>query len=510
MQKQILINAEPKEIRVAVLEGNSLQEYYVERPEHKRIVGNLYKGRVDAIVPGLAAAFVDIGMDKDGFLYAGDVTSEHEDYSSLEFDEVILDQSKRRPSRTAIDKLLKKSQEILVQIVKEAIGTKGPRLTQYVSIPGCFLVLMPLQKGHCGISKKIEGDDRARIKKVLGELKAANDVGIIVRTAAQGVAPRELKRELKFLLKMWGRVKNLAQKERAPKLIYQEYDLILRVIRDVLTSVYSEKKGGVDGIGTLLIDSKDEHRRIMKFLRMVMPSLRSKVKLYHGSQGLFEEYGIEKEIRKLYGKKVWLRTKGSIVIEQTESLVAIDVNTAGFSGKRNPEDTAFITNMEAAKEAARQIRLRDMGGIIIIDFIDMELNDHRRKVQKTLIEALQKDKAKTEVLNVSSIGVVEMTRQRVGRGLGATVFQECPYCRGSGMVKSAQTLSIEVFRKLKKILSEKRARNIDVKLHPDVATFFTKSDKSLISFIENRYRCRVNIKSEEGFHIEDIKIDPAF
>lgn len=498
MQKQILINSEPKETRVAVLEGNTLQEYYVERSGYKRIVGNIYKGKVDAIIPGLAAAFVDIGLEKDGFLYAGDVATETIDHLPLEFDESLLEDAKRKPFED-IDKLLKKSQEIPVQIEKEAIGTKGPRLTQYISLPGRFLVLMPLQKGHIGISKKIETEERARIKKMLQELRIPGDVGLIIRTAAQGVTLRELTRELKFLLKIWGRVRSLTQRERAPKLVYEEYDLILRVVRDLFT----------EEVATLLLDSKDEYRRIMKFLRMVLPNLRSKVKLHRGPKGIFEEYGIEKEIEKLYARKVWLKSKGCIVIEQTESLVAIDVNTAGFSGKRNPEETAFITNMEAAKEIARQIRLRDMGGIIIIDFIDMEMKDHRHKVRQALEDGLRRDKAKTEVLSVSSIGVVEMTRQRLGRSLEAMAFQDCPYCHGEGTVKAVSTVSIEVFRKLKKLLGESRIRNVEIRVHPDVASFLLGQDKALLSFTERKYRCHLGIKSDPSLHIEDTHVSSA-
>jgi ribonuclease G len=498
MQKQILINSEPKETRVAVLEGNTLQEYFVERPGHKGIVGNIYKGRVDAIVTGLAAAFVDIGLDKDGFLYAGDVATESVDSLPLEFDESVLEERKKGFSEE-IDKLLKKNQEILIQIEKDAVSTKGPRLTQYISIPGRFLVLMPLQKRHIGISKRIEGDERARIKKILSELRIPNDIGLIVRTAAQKAAPREFGRELKFLLKIWGRIKSISNRERAPKLVYEEYDLILRVVRDLFT----------DDIDSLMLDSKDEHHRVMKFLKMVMPGLRPKVKLYRGTKGLFEEFGIEKEVEKLYAKKVWLKSKGTIVIEQTESLVAIDVNTAGFSGKRNPEETAFATNMEAAREIARQIRLRDMGGIIIIDFIDMEYRDHRHKVHQALEEALRRDKAKTEVLSVSSIGVVEMTRQRMGKSLQAMTFQDCPYCHGEGQVKSASTVCIEIFRRLRKALSESKSRHMELVAHPEIANFLTTQDKSLISFVERRYHCRITIRPDQTRHIEDVHILPV-
>jgi len=498
MQKQILINAEPKETRVAILEGNVLQEYYVERAGHKRIVSNIYKGRVEAIIPGLAAAFIDIGLERDGFLYAGDVATEKMNFLPGELDEAVFDSTKRGGAED-ISKLLKKGQEILVQIEKVAVGTKGPRLTQYISIPGRFLVLMPLQKRHIGISKKIEGEKRARIKKMLDELKVPQDVGLIVRTAAQTATSRDLSRELKFLLKIWNRIKNSAQGQRPPKLVYEEYDLILRVVRDLFN----------EEISTLLIDSKDEHRRVMKFLRMVLPGLRSKVKLHRDPRGVLEQFGIEKEIEKLYAKKVLLRSKGTIIIEQTESLVAIDVNSAGFSGKKNPEDTAFVTNMEAAREVARQIRLRDMGGIIIIDFIDMELKEHRRRVRRTLEEALKRDKAKTEVLNVSSIGVVEMTRQRMGRSLHSVASQECPYCRGEGFVKAVPTIVIEVLRKLRKYLSETKARRVEIGAHPEVANFLLTQDKSGLSYIGKQYRCHINIRSNEGLHLEDFRISPA-
>ncbi|MCX5715367.1 MAG: Rne/Rng family ribonuclease [Candidatus Omnitrophica bacterium] len=500
MQKQILINAEPKETRVAVLESDVLQEYYVERPGYKRVVGNIYKGKVDAIITGLAAAFVDIGLEKDGFLYAGNVATDESGHLSPDFDDDIFDESKRRSFEPlSIDKLLKKGQEVLIQIEKEAIGTKGPRITQYISIPGRFLVLMPLQKGHVGISKKIEGEERARIKKILADIRIPGDVGLIVRTAAQGVSAREIGRELKFLLKIWGRIRGIANREKAPKIVYEEYDLILRVVRDLFT----------DDVEALIIDSKDEYRRVEKFLKMVLPNLRQKVKLYRKPKGLFDEYGIEKEVDKLYSKKVMLRSKGTLVIEQTESLVAIDVNTAGFTGKRNPEETAFATNLEAAREIARQIRLRDMGGIIIIDFIDMELRDHRKKVQHTLEEALRRDKAKTEVLSVSNIGVIEMTRQRMGRSLLSMSFRECPYCQGDGFVKSVSTVSIEIFRNLKKTLNEVRARNVDLRVHPEVAEYLHTHDKNLIHFIERRYRCRVNVKPDPTLHVEDAHVIPS-
>jgi ribonuclease G len=329
-----------------------------------------------------------------------------------------------------------------------------------------------------------------------------------VRTAAQGVTVRELRRELKFLLKIWGRIRRFAQRESAPRLIYEEYDLVLRVARDMLTPPADGR--GDAAANSILVDSKDDYHRIMKFLRMVMPHLRSKVKLYRGSKGLFEEYGVEKEIQKLYEKKVQLKSKGSIIIEQTESLVAIDVNTAGFAGKRDPEETAFVTNMEAARETARQIRLRDLGGIIIIDFIDMELKDHRHKVHRALEEALKRDKAKTEVLNVSSIGVVEMTRQRMGRSLNAMVFQDCPYCRGEGFIKSAATVAIDVYRRLRKVLSESRAHSLDVDVHPDVSHVLLSSDKGLIALLEKQYGCRIRIRGIEGIHREDISINPSY
>ncbi|MEI8176337.1 MAG: Rne/Rng family ribonuclease [Candidatus Omnitrophota bacterium] len=498
MQRQILINAEPKETRVAIMEGNNLEDYYVERSGYKRIVGNIYKGKVDAIIPGLAAAFIDIGLERDGFLYAGDVASETIDMLLADNDEALFDSSKRK-AREDIAKLLKKGQEILIQIEKEAIGMKGPRLTQFISIPGRYLVLMPLQKRHIGISKKIEGADRQRIKKMLEDLKVPPDVSLIVRTAALNASIKDLAREMKFLLKTWARIRGCAHKEKPPKLVYEEYDLILRVVRDLFN----------DEVSALHIDSKEEFRRIMNFLNMVLPSFKSKVKLYRGSKGLFEEFGVDKEIEKLYEKKVLLRSKGSIIIEQTESLVSIDVNSAGFVGKKNPEETAFHVNLEAAREVARQIRLRDMGGIIIIDFIDMEMRDHRHKVHRALEESLKRDKARTEVLNVSSIGVIEMTRQRMGRSLHSIAFQDCPYCKGEGSVKAISTVSIEVFRKLRKILNGARIRVVEVVVHPDVAGYLAHQDRDMVTHLESAYRCRVKVKGDPILHVEEIKIFPS-
>lgn len=493
MQKQILINSEPKEKRVAVIKEGRLEAYYVERPGYRQIVGNIYKGKVSAVVPGLAAAFVDIGYEKNGFLYAGDVASQDIEYFIERIDSSRLE-IERTEVLIDIKKLLSKGQDILVQVEKEAIGTKGPRLTQYITLPGRYIVLMPLQS-KIGISKRINGGVRQRIKKMLNGLRIPKGVGVIIRTAAAEASPKDIVRELKYLLRIWGRIRHLAECSTAPTLIYEEYDLILRIVRDQFT----------EDVDRLMVDKKEDYNRINKFLKMALPKYRSKVELYKGNVNIFDEYDIERQINKLYQKKVKLRSKGSIVIEQTESLVAIDVNTAGFTGRINPEETAFKTNLEAAYEIARQIKLRDLGGIIVIDFIDMELRENRIRVREALEEALKDDKAKTEVLGVSALGVVEMARERVSRSLESIVFQPCPYCSGRGVVKSVSTLSIEVFRRLKRELLMSKRREIQVVLHPAVGDYLMREDRSLLRYFERHYKAKIYISTDPAMHIEDIR-----
>ncbi len=498
MYKQILINVEQNEKRVAILEGSSLEEFYVERSDHKRLAGNIYKGRVRTILPGMGAAFVDLGIGKDGFLHVSDVIEGPQDLKEL-ISESLDGQShkKKRGSHSpSISQLLKKGEEIIVQVVKEPIGTKGARLTTHISMPGRFVVFMPYE-GHIGISKRItKHNDRTRIKRDLASLKLPKETGLIVRTVASNANRRAFAHEIKHLMNLWNKVKKEADSTTGVRLLHHEYDLVLRVVRDIFSK----------DVNRLIVDNKEEYKKVAHFVSSIMPGLRLRIKYYRGETPLFDRFGLEKEISKLYGNKIYLASGGSIVIEQTEGLVAIDVNTGGFVGKKNLEETTFLTNMEAAKEIARQVRLRDMGGIIVIDFIDMETKDHRHKVFEALKAGLRRDKAKTKVLNISQLGLVEMTRQRMRQSVESISYKVCPYCNGRGSVKSVATVCIEARKRLTQALKKRPKREVVIYLHPDVCKHLLTKERSSISYLENRYRRRIAIKEDPSFHIEMIKI----
>ena len=499
MHKEIFIGVTQHEKRVAVLENKKIEEFYTERPDRVNLVSNIYKGRVESVLPGMGAAFVNIGLEKNGFLYVSDVVSGLSSFEKLmddgpgeEFEKV----EKQKPF-PSISELLKKGDDVLVQIVKEPISTKGARLTTHISIPGRFLVLMPFDN-HIGLSKRIESkEERARIRKILEELKLPKDMGFIVRTAAQGVSQKDFFRESRYLIGLWHHIKARAKRARPPQLIHAEYDLILRVARDSFTN----------DVVKLEVDSQGDFKRITRFLRILAPHLRQRLKFHTEKTPLFEKYDIEKQVEKIYERIVQLKSGGSLIFDQTESLVAVDVNSGKFVGRKNLEDTAFKTNMEAAEEVARQLKLRDLGGIIIIDFIDMEYADHRRTVYKTLERHLENDKAKTNILNISSIGLVEMTRQRVRESIESKSYQKCPYCNGRGIVKSISTISIELMRKLERVMQEARSSEVFVSLHPEVAYYLSSPERNMIKPIERRFRKTIRIIEDPNIHIEEIKIE---
>ena len=500
MYKQILINVEPQEKRVAILEQDRLEEFYVERTDQQRLVGNIYKGRVNTILPGMGAAFIGLGLKKDGFLHVSDVIERPPDLEELlsESPEEKTVKKGRKEAMPDITNLLKKGQESMVQVVKEPIGTKGVRLTTHISLPGRFLVLMPYESRHIGISRRItKPSERIRIKRELNSLTLPKDIGLIVRTAADGCKRRSLANEVKHLIKLWNKIKNDADSAQAPRLIHQEYDLVLRVVRDLFTHE----------VNRLMVDDKDEYKKIAHFVNSLMPYLRLRVKYYRGEKPLFERFGVEKEIAKIYENRIYLKNRGYIIIEQTEGLVAIDVNSGGFVGRKSFEETALLTNLEAAREVARQIRLRDMGGIIVIDFIDMESREHRSEVFETLKSGLKRDKARTKVLNISVLGLVEMTRQRMRRSVESLSYRVCPYCNGRGSVKSVITVSIEARRKVTHALKKWRSRELVLYVHPEVCRYLMTQDRGSISFLENRYRRKIIIRENPAFHIEQLKID---
>ena len=479
MPKEILINIEPREKRVAVVSDGHLDEFYLERPQDKTIVGNIYKGKIEAVLPSVGAAFVDIGSPKKGFLYLSEIESlfESSDTASLRKKEV------------------KKGEEVLVQVVKESFGTKGPRLSCHIGLAGRYLVLMP-QDNQIGVSRRIEEDEeRRRLRSILQELKIPKDVGFIVRTAASGKSKQELIRDANFLLKLWARIEKTIQTTKAPALIYEEYDLTLRAIRDSFT----------DDVSRLIVDSKDEYYRIIRFMKTFLNYLTRKVELYKGND-LFEDKDVERQINKIFESRIYFKSKAYIIIEPTEGLVVIDVNSGGFTKKFNQEETAFKVNCEAAAEVARQLRLRDLGGIIVVDFIDMEKDAHRREVLNVLKKALSNDRAKYDILGISKFGLVEITRERIHNTVQALSYQNCPYCKGRGRVKSGLTTSIYALKELRRfLLKNKTLKEVNLSLNSDVVDEILK-DKENLKSMERKFRVKVNLISTPALHIEDIKI----
>jgi len=479
MPKEILINVVPQEKRVAVVSDGQLEEFYIERPQDKTIVGNIYKGRVEAVLPSIGAAFVDIGLLKKGFLYLSEIES------AYEAAEII-------PNNTPFE--AKKGQEVLVQVVKESFGTKGPRLSSQIGLAGRYLVIMPYSSS-VGISRRIEDDgERKRLRQIFVELKLPKDVGFIVRTAASGKPKQELMRDAQFLYKLWKRLEKIVQQKKAPALIYEEYDLTLRAIRDSFT----------DDVSKLIVDSKPEFYRIKHFMKTFLSYLYNKVDLYKGDD-LFGDKDIERQINRIFESKVYLKSKAYLIIEPTEGLVVIDVNSGGFKKRITQEEAAFKVNCEAALEAARQLALRDLGGIIVIDFIDMEKEGHRREVLNVLKNALSKDKAKYDIAGVSKFGLIEMTRERVHKTVQMLSYQICPYCQGKGRVRSPVTIAIHALKELKRYLKGKNLKTVNLTLAPLIVDEILKEKESLRA-IEHNSKVKINLVSTPSSHIEDIKI----
>lgn len=481
MGKEILINAEPRETRVAIVRDGRLDEYYVERPQDKTIVGNIYKGVIDAVLPSINGAFVDIGMPKKGFLYLSEI-----EYAFEGLDKMV--QCKPRD--------VKKGQEVLVQVVKEPFSTKGPRLSCHIGIAGRYLVIMP-QEEQIGVSRRVDDEERKRLRGILQELKLPKEAGFIVRTAASGKSRNELLRDANFLLKLWKRMDAIMKRKKSPALIYEEYDLVLRVIRDSFT----------EDVERLVVDSKPEFYRIQRFMRAFLSDLANKVVLYRGEKPLFDDRDIEKQILKSFETKVYFKSKAYIIIEPTEGLVVVDVNSGGFKEKVNQEEAAYRINCEAALEVAHQLKLRDLGGIIVIDFIDMERENHRRGVLNVLKQALSEDKAKYDILGISKFGLVEMTRERIHNTVQTMAYQPCPYCGGKGKVKSPLTMSIEVMKEVGRYVKNKGGNIAEISLtvNPEVAEELLK-DKEVLRFAERHNRTKINLCANAALRIEDYSI----
>lgn len=491
MQKEILINADLPEKRVAIVTDGQLEEFYIERPEDKTIVGNIYKGRIEAVVPSLNAAFVDIGQNKNGFLYL----SEIEDSVYEPIEEVNSVKKVSSSAKRSSDQLQrKKGDEVLVQVVKEAYGTKGPRISGHIGLAGRYLVLAP-QNTHWGISRRIEDEkERKRLRSILEGLRLPNNVGFIVRTAAVGRTAKELMRDARFLLRLWSRIKKTSYRKSPPSLVYEEYDLILRIVRDSFT----------EEVSRVIVDSKSEFRRIHSFVRTFGRHLSRRVQLYRG-QDLFLDQDIEKQINRIFERHVYLKSKAYIVIEPTEGLVVIDVNSGGFKKNLSPEEAAFRINTVAAVEIARQLRLRDLGGIIVIDFIDMEKERHRDEIFNILDRQLSNDRAKYDCLDISKFGLVQLTRERIHNTVQAQTYQACPYCQGKGKIKSTMTLCILAFRQLKRHLQSNKKRQVSLSLNPAVSSFMEKYRDNLRT-LEHKFHTKINLISNPTQHLEEIKI----
>ena len=493
-----MINVTREEIRVGLLEGGQVVEFYVERKRDVSLVGNIYKGRVVKILPGMQSAFVDIALEKAAFLYVADIMTDLEDYAPFLEEEEKQHSlelfSRRGRQDLPIEEIIQEGQEILVQVSKDPIGSKGARVTSYVTLPGRYLVVMPNVE-HVGISRRIsDEEERGRLRGILETMKPKG-FGFIIRTASEGCTEEELKKDMEFLLLLWENIQGKRDRVVAPNLLYSDLDLAFRSVRDLMSH----------DVERLVIDSEDEADRVKEFVKSYFPKLLSKIEFYADREPIFDAFGIELDISRALGRRVWLKSGGYIVIDQTEAMTVIDVNTGKFVGKEDLEDTILKTNLEAVKEIAYQIRLRNLGGIIIIDFIDMERIENREKVFNAFAEAMKRDRAKNTILHISELGLIQMTRKRVRESLGRTLCEACPYCEGKGFVKSPTTLCYEIFRKIAKI-AQHGGEKIIVTAHPTVAELLSDEERSGLEEIESKHGVKVIVKEDAKLHQENYEV----
>jgi ribonuclease G len=505
VRKRIVVNAGLTETRVGVQEGNLLTELYLERHRHRSIVGSVYKGVVTNVLPGMQAAFVDIGLTKDAFLYAGDYTTNLGDVAGQmlaagdEDADVDLDVEELEPRReiAPIEELLHKNQTVLVQVSKESLGTKGARITSFISLPGRYLVYMP-QARHVGVSRRIR-DDRER-ERLRAALRSVNlpPGGFILRTNAEGKTEGEFAADVEFLTRLWAQVQSRFEQAATPAVLHEEGDLTFRVVRDLFSPEVDE----------FVVDSREVYDKCAGYVEALVPALRERVRLWEEATPVFEALGIEKDIEKALRRRVWLKSGGYIVIDHTEALVSIDVNTGKYVGKRDFEQTVLKINLEAVGEVVRQIRLRDLGGIIIIDFIDMESAEHREQVYRALKRALAEDKARTNVLEISELGLVEMTRKRVRQDLRSLLSVMCPTCKGSGITKSDATIAAEIFRTVQAKVAtsgDVNGREVVIRVHPDLARYFEGDGQEglerLARAVDRKITIQPNFPEREGYEV---------
>ncbi len=522
MTKEMIISSNGHQTIVAILEDDLVTEVFVERERQRGVVGNVYKARVSKVLPGMQSAFVDIGLDRDGFLYVSDVVNTLERFEQLEggdededeaaepsadrsraggLAEASGDRSREGgPQEAKIEDLLHEGQEIIVQVAKEPIGTKGARLTSYVTLAGRFLVFMPTVD-HVGVSRKIESrDERARLRGIVRDFREKQGFtgGVIIRTAAAGRPEEDIVGDLTYFQRMWNDVRQRAEKSRAPAVVYREQGLVSKLLRDLLSEDFA----------AIRVDNDEEHQQVREVLERIMPQLLGRVKLYTKDFPIFEEYGVQQEIDKALRSKVWLKSGGYIVINQTEALVAIDVNTGRYVGKRNGrlEDTIVKTNLEAIREIVRQIRLRDLGGIIVLDFIDMEERKNRQKVFQALEQELRKDRSPSKALQVSDFGLIIITRKRVKQSLERVLTEPCPYCSGSGVIKSSATICFEILEELKKIGPELNGHGVVLRVNPDIARALKEEEPAVLRELKQTLGKEVTIKPDTHLHHEQFDV----
>ncbi len=502
MTKEMIFNCNEHETRIAILDNGMLSNIYIERKEEGGTIGNIYNGRVVRVLPGIQAAFIDIGLERTAFLYVADIANILDDWEYLDEDEADTDdifdlrrRLYRRDNALHIEDMIKEGQEILIQVTKEPIGSKGARLTTHVSLPGRNLVYMPTVN-HVGISRRIHDEgERQRLRDLIEKMRPEKH-GFIARTVSEGKKEDELRADLEYLTRLWGNIQTKKNKTGVPGLVHQEIGIILRAIRDFYTK----------DVSRIVADSDDACSQIADFMKTFLPNVNYYLEFYDKKEPVFNAFGIELDISRALNKKVWLKSGGYIVIETTEALCAIDVNTGKYVGKRNLEETILNTNLEAVKEIAYQLRLRNIGGIIIIDFIDMENESHREKVFNALKEEMDKDKSKTNILKISELGLVEMTRQRTGNNLDRILCEPCPYCEGKGAVKSKVTVCYEIFRELEREGIHSPSGTLCVLANQDIANLLLEDEKDTIEYLEKTLSRKILIKVDRGLHQENYEI----
>ncbi len=503
MKREILINANPRETRVAIIEDDELVELLVDRPDARRMVGDIYLGRVEAVLPGIQAAFVDIGTEKSAFLHSSDLVypEDEEDADDAADDDDDSrdekDESRRGRSKApAIQDVLKRGQDILVQVSKEPISTKGPRVTAQISLAGRFLVYMPFAS-RVGVSRKIgERAERQRLRAQVEEVLPKDSGGVIVRTVGEDVTKETFERELNTLIGQWKRIKRKTRFVRAPSLVHRETSLTRGLMRDVFSTKVEQ----------VTVDSKQVYNEMIEYLKGIAPELIDRVKLYEEQVPLFDKANIEQEIRDLFKRRCDLPSGGYLIIEPTEALVSIDVNSGRYTGKKDPEKTILKTNIEAAREVARQLRLRDTGGIIVCDFIDMETKSNRDRVLQELRTHLGRDRARTKAFAVSDLGLVEMTRQRVRQSHLQNMTEPCPTCHGTGRVFTAETVVRRVERSVKRMGVEGKKDNLLVKLHPEVAMYVLEHERDLLKKLEKTAGFSLELRDDPLLKPDEFKL----